>query len=138
PDRRPPRTSRRDRSPSSWSASRAATSPAGAAAARSTRTATCARTGGEGPGGADRKLLADGVPESDSSLTAGVRMNAGKDNGETQARPSPPAGPSDHSLLARFRRGSQDAATQLYLRYAQRLRGLARAQLSPALARRVD
>jgi RNA polymerase sigma-70 factor (ECF subfamily) len=48
------------------------------------------------------------------------------------------AGPSDHSLLQRYRRGSQDAATQLYLRYAQRLRGLARAQLSPALAGRID
>ena len=46
--------------------------------------------------------------------------------------------PSDHSLLRRYRRGSEDAATQLYLRYAQRLRGLARAQLSPALAPRVD
>jgi RNA polymerase sigma-70 factor (ECF subfamily) len=49
-----------------------------------------------------------------------------------------PGGPSDHSLLARYRRGSQDAATQLYLRYADRLRGLARAQLGPALGPRVD
>ena len=47
-------------------------------------------------------------------------------------------GPSDHSLLARFRRGSDDAATALYVRYADRLRGLARAQLGPALAPRVD
>ena len=45
---------------------------------------------------------------------------------------------SDHSLLERFRHGSESAATQLYLRYAQRLRGLTRAQLSPALARRVE
>src|SRR3954454_15874075 len=44
---------------------------------------------------------------------------------------------SDGSLLERFRRGSQDAATQLYLRYAERLRGLARAQISPLLARRI-
>jgi RNA polymerase sigma-70 factor (ECF subfamily) len=46
--------------------------------------------------------------------------------------------PSDHSLLCRYRRGCQDAATQLYLRYAERLHGLARAQLAPALARCVE
>src|SRR2546430_6231837 len=28
---------------------------------------------------------------------------------------------SDHSLLQRYRRGSEDAATQLYLRYVHRL-----------------
>jgi RNA polymerase sigma-70 factor (ECF subfamily) len=48
------------------------------------------------------------------------------------------ATPSDHSLLQRFRHGCQDAATQLYLRYARRLQGLVRAQLSPPLAQRVD
>jgi hypothetical protein len=31
---------------------------------------------------------------------------------------------TDRSLLQRLRRGSQDAALQLYLRYAQRLRAL--------------
>lgn len=45
---------------------------------------------------------------------------------------------SDRSLLCRYRRGSQDAATQLYLRYAARLRGLARSQLSSDLAGRLD
>jgi RNA polymerase sigma-70 factor (ECF subfamily) len=45
---------------------------------------------------------------------------------------------SDHSLLARYRRGQQDAATQLYLRYARRLRALVRARCSPQLARRVE
>jgi RNA polymerase sigma-70 factor (ECF subfamily) len=45
---------------------------------------------------------------------------------------------SDASLLRRLRLGSEDAATQLYLRYAHRLRALARAQSSPELARRVD
>jgi RNA polymerase sigma-70 factor (ECF subfamily) len=45
---------------------------------------------------------------------------------------------SDHSLLRRFRRGSQDAATQLYLRYAQRLRSLVRTRCSAELARRVE
>jgi RNA polymerase sigma-70 factor (ECF subfamily) len=45
---------------------------------------------------------------------------------------------SDHSLLRRFRRGSQDAATQLYLRYAQRLRALVKARCSAELARRVE
>ena len=46
--------------------------------------------------------------------------------------------PSDHSLLRRLRLGNQDAATQLYLRYAQRLRALTQAKCSPDLAPRVD
>jgi len=37
-----------------------------------------------------------------------------------------------------LRGGHEDAATQLYLRYAHRLRSLARAKVSPDLARRVD
>ena len=53
------------------------------------------------------------------------------------ARP-PNEEPSDHSLLARFRRGSQDAATQLYLRYVQRLRALTRTRWSQDLARRLE
>jgi RNA polymerase sigma-70 factor, ECF subfamily len=44
---------------------------------------------------------------------------------------------SDHSLLGRFRGGSQDAAA-LYQRYAHRLRALAKAQFSAELARRVE
>ena len=46
--------------------------------------------------------------------------------------------PSDRSLLRRLRGGSEDAATQLYYKYAQRLRALARATTSAHLARRVD
>jgi len=46
--------------------------------------------------------------------------------------------PSDRSLLRRFRNGSQDAATLLYTRYAERLRAVVRAQCSPDLARRID
>jgi RNA polymerase sigma-70 factor (ECF subfamily) len=46
--------------------------------------------------------------------------------------------PSDHSLLRRLRGGSQDAATQLYLRYANRLRALAKTKCSADLARHVD
>src|SRR5690349_20841483 len=62
-------------------------------------------------------------------------------------RPSPPAppdppddrpGPSDGSLLARVREGSQDAAAALYHRYAQRLLALARAKCGDDLAARVD
>jgi RNA polymerase sigma-70 factor (ECF subfamily) len=62
-------------------------------------------------------------------------MDQGKEQAEAAAQP---VSPSDHSLLERYRRGSQDAATELYLRYADRLRALARGQLSPALARRLD
>lgn len=50
-----------------------------------------------------------------------------------------PAGePTDSSLLRRLRDGNQDAATRLYLRYADRLRLLARTECSPDLARRID
>ena len=45
---------------------------------------------------------------------------------------------SDHSLLVRWRRGHDDAFTQLYLRYAERVRLLAEAQRSKALAARID
>lgn len=45
---------------------------------------------------------------------------------------------SDRSLMRRLRTGSQDAATQLYLRYAKRLHALSRAKCSPDLAARVD
>jgi RNA polymerase sigma-70 factor (ECF subfamily) len=44
---------------------------------------------------------------------------------------------SDHSLLRRFKLGQQDAATELYLRYAHRLLALAQSKSSPALSRRV-
>jgi RNA polymerase sigma-70 factor (ECF subfamily) len=51
-----------------------------------------------------------------------------------------PAGtaPSDRSLLRRFRGGQPDAATELYLRYAERLRALAVGQVAPDLATRLD
>jgi RNA polymerase sigma factor (sigma-70 family) len=63
---------------------------------------------------------------------------------ESPAAPSPQGQPdtarpaSDHSLLCRFRRGSQDAATQLYVRYVHRLRALVRANCSSQLTRRVE
>jgi RNA polymerase sigma-70 factor (ECF subfamily) len=47
-------------------------------------------------------------------------------------------GLSDHSLLRRWRNHEQDAATQLYLRYAHRLRALVQTHRSQDLARRVD
>lgn len=55
-----------------------------------------------------------------------------------ESRPEFSRAPTDSSLLRRLRGGNQDAATQLYLRYADRLRLLARAECSPDLARRVD
>jgi RNA polymerase sigma-70 factor (ECF subfamily) len=48
------------------------------------------------------------------------------------------SGPSDGSLLRRFRSGEADAATELYLRYAERLRALATGQCAADLAPRVD
>jgi len=46
--------------------------------------------------------------------------------------------PSDHSLLRRYRSGEQEAATRIYLRYAQRLYGLATAKTNPDLQPRFD
>lgn len=45
---------------------------------------------------------------------------------------------TDQSLLRRFRRGNDDAATALYVRYAERLQRLADNQVSTDLATRVD
>jgi len=49
-----------------------------------------------------------------------------------------PSRVSDGSLIRRLRDGSEDAATQLYTRYAKRLRALAKTKTSGQLARRVD
>jgi RNA polymerase sigma-70 factor (ECF subfamily) len=45
---------------------------------------------------------------------------------------------SDHSLLRRLRRGEDDAATALYLRYARRLLALTRAQSSLEVRRQLE
>jgi RNA polymerase sigma-70 factor (ECF subfamily) len=59
---------------------------------------------------------------------------------DEQLPPGDAAGPapSDRSLLRRLRQGSDDAATDLYLRYVHRLRALAQARTSAQLARLVD
>jgi RNA polymerase sigma-70 factor (ECF subfamily) len=57
---------------------------------------------------------------------------------EKERQSTPSDDPSDRSLLRRLRGGSDDAATQLYTRYAHRLRALARAETAGQLARRVD
>ncbi len=61
-------------------------------------------------------------------------MNDGE---RPEGRASVP-GSSDRTLLSRYRRGDDDAATELYLRYAHRLRALATAQTSGELKQRVD
>jgi len=45
---------------------------------------------------------------------------------------------SDESLLRRYQSGDENAATNLYLRYAQRLRALARQYCTPNFAPRFD
>jgi RNA polymerase sigma-70 factor (ECF subfamily) len=50
----------------------------------------------------------------------------------------PDGAPNDEILLQQIRQGSQDAATQLYHRYVERLRALAEAKCSANLARRLD
>ncbi len=59
------------------------------------------------------------------------------------AEPRQPPSPdmpalSDQSLVRRIRGGNEDAALQLYLRYAQRLRALTRAQSSHELTRKEE
>src|SRR5260370_7871747 len=45
---------------------------------------------------------------------------------------------SDKSLLRRFRLGQEEAATELYRRYASRVHGLPKRQCSSRLTRRVS
>jgi RNA polymerase sigma-70 factor (ECF subfamily) len=45
---------------------------------------------------------------------------------------------SDRDLLHRYRGGNEDAATELYFRYANRLKALARAKCGSSLARCID
>jgi RNA polymerase sigma-70 factor, ECF subfamily len=52
--------------------------------------------------------------------------------------PAPPAVRTDGSLVRRVRAGEEDAATCLYLRYAHRLRALARKRCTGAFAGRFD
>lgn len=56
----------------------------------------------------------------------------------TQPSTEPPDARSDRSLIRRLRAGSDDAATQLYLRYAERLMQLSRQQVAKDLAPRLD
>ncbi len=63
--------------------------------------------------------------------------DAARDRPNLAAAPAGGA-PSDRSLLRRFRGGQPDAATALYLRYAQRLRALAAGQCGAELAPRLD
>ena len=45
---------------------------------------------------------------------------------------------TDQELLERFRAGDGEAANRIYLKYAGRLRALARSRFSANLARRID
>jgi RNA polymerase sigma-70 factor (ECF subfamily) len=66
-------------------------------------------------------------------------MTANDPAGVAAPQPLDPAAPlSDRSLLRHFRNGSSEAATELYRRYAARLRALTRSQCSAQLARRIE
>src|SRR5262245_38552489 len=84
-----------------------------------------------------RDRVADADPPFDCRYWRRAVMADHDDRGRT-APDTPTADASDHSLLRRIRRGSQDAAAELYLRYANRLRALARAQCSAELTRQVE
>src|SRR5687768_11333472 len=76
-----------------------------------------------------------GGPARRFGLTSRVVMppTPAEHSGREDAEPA-----SDASLLRRYRRGEEDAATELYLRYAGRLRVLADTRASPELKQRVD
>ena len=58
--------------------------------------------------------------------------------GQPHSSPEPAAASADASLLHRYRSGDDTAATDLYLRYAPRLRALARQYCTPHFAGRFD
>src|SRR5438132_11649012 len=66
-------------------------------------------------------------------MTAELTQQAGRNEGESPAGES-----SDRTLVHQFQEGSQAAATELYLRYANRVRALAQARCSTELAARLD
>src|SRR5262245_23691848 len=87
------------------------------------------------------------APRQARALGAGTGMTANVPECPVLSAPSPdepaePASPeadlSDRSLLRRWRNHEQDAATELYLRYAQRLRVLVLTHRSANLSRRVE
>jgi len=61
------------------------------------------------------------LPEDDKLSNAGRELSA-----------------TDRSLMLRYRKGDQDAATELYVRYARKLQSLADNQVSRKLALHVD
>src|SRR5262249_34897629 len=65
-------------------------------------------------------------------------MASEKGSAKGANQPTASAEPSDHSLLRRLRGGDEDAATQLYFRYANRLLALAGRRRDVELASRVD
>lgn len=70
------------------------------------------------------------APDGKNRQGHGLAMTAPQD--------ATPRDPSDHELLSRFRKGQREAATQLYVRYADRLCALAAAQCAPDLKTKVD
>src|SRR5437868_3901539 len=78
-----------------------------------------------------------------ASLAGGSGRIGGQGRRDASSRPEPELGPmeSDHDravwtsliLLERFRAGDDDAATEIFARYFQRLTALARSRLSSRL-----
>ena len=66
-------------------------------------------------------------------MTTELAHQPGRNDGQP-----PVGGASDRSLIRQFQEGSQEAATDLYLRYANRVRALAQARCSTELAARLD
>lgn len=82
--------------------------------------------------------MADSSDKSRFSLGSIDMSHASRHKADETSAGKSGAEPSDQSLLRRFQRGSDDAATQIYLRYAGRIRALASARCAGELARRMD
>src|SRR5437660_7554608 len=66
-------------------------------------------------------------------MTTELKQEPGRND-----REAPAGEASDRALMQQFQQGSQEAATELYLRYANRVRALAQAKCSAELAARLD
>src|SRR5262245_61917038 len=84
------------------------------------------------------------LPAASGIRTSFAHLLEVKCNSQAQAGCAAPPGENhvgekaDDSLLARCREGDQQAAAELFRRYADRLIALARSRLSARLARRLD
>lgn len=85
-----------------------------------------------------KEFMAVIMVKIDSPCRPGVKMADSASCNSDRSSNGPMSASSDRSLLRRFQDGQEDAATELYIRYARRLQALARKQTGQHLAARFD